>query len=163
MKTCSYPECSAYTEGQTQFCASHNAYIRKEAKRIEKETLKKVKWASNFAQDKSKPKSGGTHRGVAKVSSKRKETLKSYTPLRKQFLEENPVCQAKILSVCEGPSESIHHCSTSELDFLEVSTWKAVCLPCHRYIETMMSAEERRKKGLLVDPVNKKFEDPHKI
>lgn len=113
-------------------------------------------------RDSTKALLKGKPKQIARVSDKKKEKLKPYAILRRNYLKENPICESGLCE-CANLSEEIHHCSMSELDFLEVTTWKAVCKFCHHAIEFYMSAEERRAKGLLVDSVNTKWEEPHKI
>ena len=125
-------------------CASCAGEQRKQDRQAKKNALKKPKQ-------------------IAKFSEKKAEKILPYAVLRRQTLKERPVCEINIKSICEGVAEELHHCSTSELDFLDMDTVKTACRPCHRYTETMMSAEERRRKGLLIDPVNVKFIEPHKI
>lgn len=99
-------------------------------------------------------------KSIAKFSEKKADKLKPYAVLRRNYLKENPVCEM-FLPGCDGESVEIHHKSLSELDYLEVSTWMAVCRNCHAVCETQMSAIERRNRGFLIDPVNKKFNEPH--
>lgn len=146
MKLCKFPDCEAYTMNeQVDYRGTHLHYLRKSDRDFKKAALKVP------------PKR------PSKFSEKKAAKILPYAILRRNYLNENPVCQIRIDGVCIGPSEEIHHCSMSDLDFLEVSTWKASCVVCHRWVESMMSAEERRAKGLLIDPVNKKFNEPHKI
>jgi len=99
---------------------------------------------------------------IAKMSEKKAGKILPYAILRRKFLDENPVCEM-FLPGCDGDSAEVHHKSVSELDYLEVSTWMAVCRNCHSACETQLSAIERRKRGFLIDPVNKRFDEPHKI
>lgn len=144
MTYCKFPFCQKPVESkELGYCASHAFGFRKAERDEAKNAGKKVK-------------------RIAKVSEKKADKLKPYAVLRRNYLKENPVCEM-FLPGCDGDSSEIHHCSMSELDFLEMSTWKAACAPCHRFVETMMSAEERRIRGFLIDPINKKFDEPHKI
>lgn len=66
---------------------------------------------------------------------------KEYSKLRKEFLS-NPVngrCKAKIPGVCNharGLDLSIHHTKGRVGEnLLDTSTWIAVCLPCHDWID----------------------------
>lgn len=87
---------------------------------------------------------------IPKVTAKRKEENKAYTPLRKKYLEDHPDCQVKLLGICTGKAKEIHHLSTSHKDFLNTKTWKSSCCECHRHLETVLSAEVRKEKGLLI-------------
>lgn len=141
---CKFPFCEKPVENkELRLCATHAFGFRKS----QREEIKNE---------------GKKRKSIAKVSEKKADKLKPYAVLRRNYLKENPVCEL-FLPGCEGESSEIHHCSMSELDFLEVSTWKAACSSCHRYCETQLSAEERRRLGLLIDQVNKKFIEPHKI
>ncbi len=87
---------------------------------------------------------------IPKATAKRKEENKAYTPLRKKYLEDHPECQVKLLGICTGKALEIHHVSTSHKDFLNIKTWKSSCKECHRHLETVLSAEVRKEKGLLI-------------
>ena len=127
--TCSTPLCENYCEGATNHCATHNALARKEHRNSLKEKKKYV---------------------IPKVTAKRKEENKAYTPLRKKYLEDHPECQVKLLGICTGKALEIHHVSTSHKDFLNIKTWKSSCKECHRFLETVLSAQDRRNLGLLI-------------
>lgn len=85
---------------------------------------------------------------IPKVTAKRKEENKAYTPLRKKYLEDHPYCEIRLIG-CTGKATQIHHCSTSHKDFLNTKTWKAADDHCHGIVERVLSASERRKLGLL--------------
>ena len=87
---------------------------------------------------------------IPKVTAKRREENKAYTPLRKKYLEDHPDCQVKLLGICTLKALEIHHVSTSHKDFLNIKTWKSSCKECHRHLETVLSAEVRKEKGLLL-------------
>lgn len=87
---------------------------------------------------------------IPKVTAKRREENKAYTPLRKKYLEDHPDCQVKLLGICTLKALEIHHVSTSHKDFLNIKTWKSSCKECHRHLETVLSAEVRKEKGLLI-------------
>lgn len=127
--TCQTPDCDNYVEGTTNHCATHNALARKEHRNSLKEKKKYV---------------------IPKVTAKRKEENKLYSPLRKQYLEDHPECQVKLLGICTGKALEIHHVSTSHKDFLNIKTWKSSCKECHRFLETVLSAQARRNLGLLI-------------
>lgn len=86
---------------------------------------------------------------IPKVSEKRSVDNEKYDGLRKAFLVDNPDCQAKLLE-CEKKSTDVHHAAKRGRNFLEVSTWMAVCRTCHTRIETVLSAPERREQGFLI-------------
>lgn len=127
---CSFLNCPYPVENKdTGLCARHGAEMRK----AERDSLKE--------KAKRKP--------LAKFSEKKADKLKPYAVLRRNYLKENPVCELH-LQECQGLSQEIHHCSTSEKDFLNTKTWKASCVSCHRRCEEKLSATERREKGLLL-------------
>lgn len=95
----------------------------------------------------SKPKKAPYR--IPKVSDKRKEKLNEYTPLRKQYLADHPECEIRLIG-CEGKSVEIHHCSMSDNDFLNISTWKACDDYCHNQVERVLSAKERKELKLLI-------------
>lgn len=125
---CQTPSCDNYTEGNTDYCGSCNHAKRK----AERNALKDKK----------------VYR-LPKATAKRKEENKAYTPLRKKYLEDHPKCEIKLIG-CTGKATQIHHCSTSHKDFLNIKTWKSGCSNCHNTIERVLSADERRKKKLLI-------------
>ncbi len=127
---CTTPDCDNYTEGTTDFCGSCN-HTRRKAERL-------------ALKEKPKPKA------IPKVSAKRKEKLKEYKILRQNYIFAHPKCQIKIMGICTFTSLEIHHCSMSDNDFLNTSTWKASCPECHRHTETILSAADRKEKGLLL-------------
>jgi hypothetical protein len=67
---------------------------------------------------------------VKKVSDKRAKLDKIYSAMRKVYLKQNPLC------VCGARSEQVHH-KLGRLggNYLNTSTWLAVCYPCHSKIE----------------------------
>lgn len=73
---------------------------------------------------------------IAKFSKKRQKDNRTYSALRKQFLELNPNCQG-LLAGCTGQATDVHHsrgrCGNS---YLDTATWVAVCRLCHSQIET---------------------------
>lgn len=119
-------------------CASC-AHAQRKSDRIDKNNALKAKPKSLKPQ----------YKVIKKISEKRKEVLKDYTSLRKQYLIKHPTCQAKLID-CKGFSNQIHHCSTSHLDHNNVFTWLAVCESCHHAIETVMSSKDRRLMGFLI-------------
>jgi hypothetical protein len=81
---------------------------------------------------KPKPK----RKPIKRVSKKRGREERKYSVLRKQFLETNPECQAK-LKMCRGEATDIHHVrGRVGEDFLNTDSWLSVCRPCHLWIES---------------------------
>lgn len=92
-----------------------------------------------------RPKQKKLRKPVRKVSKKRAKENKKYSVLRKQFLEDK-MCEAG-LEGCTGVATEVHHSRGRIGDnFLDTSTWKAVCRTCHCRIEK--NVLEAKEKGL---------------
>ena len=128
MKFCSIPDCDNPVEGRTEMCASHNYEQRKSEKQSKKVTIV---------------------RPANKVSPKRAKELQEYNKLQKEQLKEHPECQIKILGVCIGKATTNHHSAKRGKNYLNKETFLSACLPCHEFLETKLSAAERRDLGLL--------------
>jgi hypothetical protein len=75
---------------------------------------------------------------IKKESDERKKiNRKEYGPNAKQFIVDNPICQAGIKDVCAGKSQCVHHKigKASKEELLDEKYWLAVCFNCHRVIE----------------------------
>lgn len=69
---------------------------------------------------------------LAKMSAKRKKEGRIYTKLRKQFLEDNPICQMRVQ--CEhARSTEVHHKKGRGKFYLDVTSWLASCFYCHKW------------------------------
>jgi len=143
MKFCQHPDCEhtrlVPCEGETEFCATRNAAIRK----AERQASKPVKTPKPLKRT-----------PIKKVSEKRAAELVEYKPLRNKFLQDRPNCEAR-LEVCTGRATDIHHKSVSALDFLNVETWLPVCRSCHIALENL-PAEKRREMAFLVTVTERK-------
>lgn len=126
MTTC--PHCGTTKVERNGYCATFNFEQRKEEKNALK--VKVVK-------------------PIRKVSKKTAKELQDYSVQRRQYLAGHTECQARVSPQCDGDSCEVHHSAKRGANLLNVDTFVAVCRPCHRYIEDVMSAEERREKGLL--------------
>lgn len=82
-------------------------------------------------------------------SEKRAAEDKIYSVVRAEYLAIHSYCEIKLIG-CVGMSTQIHHVTMSALDRTNNDTFKAACWRCHHVLETKLSAEVRRKKGLLV-------------
>jgi len=91
---------------------------------------------ANTSQSKFKPTR--KQKPISPRSSKRKVQDKEYSKLRKEFLEKNPFCQAR-LSKCQTRASQVHHKKGRGKYYLDVSTWLSSCANCHHMIETMPS------------------------
>ncbi len=67
-------------------------------------------------------------------SEKRRIEEKTYSTLRKVFLETRPNCEAK-LEGCTHRSTDVHHKARRGNNYLNVKTFAALCRNCHDYIE----------------------------
>lgn len=85
---------------------------------------------------------------IAKRTQKKVLLDKVYSIKRKQYLEKNEHCQAAISPRCSHIATEIHHKSyrTGE-NYLDDSTWCAVCRDCHSKIHSFPA--EARERGLL--------------
>lgn len=82
-----------------------------------------------------RPKQKKVRKPIRTVSKKRAKENKKYTTLRKQFLEDHPVCEAR-LEGCSGIADQVHHRRGKiSGNFLDASTFLAICFNCHRIIE----------------------------
>lgn len=125
---CLIDQCQNTCENpDTGLCASHAHELRKmerdELKAKEKREKLKRKAIKVFSTAK-KP--------LPKISEKMAAALREYTPKKKKFLEDNPICK-----VCfSSPSIDCHHMAgrnTIEL-LLDETKWLPVCDPCHKFI-----------------------------
>jgi len=124
------PHCGTLKVERNGYCATFNADQRK----AERQAIK----------DASKVK-----KPIKKVSAKHRKELADYTIQRRQYLAGHTECEARVSPQCDGDSCEVHHSAKRGVNLLNIDTFVAVCRPCHVYIETVMSAEDRRDKGLL--------------
>lgn len=71
---------------------------------------------------------------MKKISDKLNRENREYSKKRKIFLEEHPMCQAK-LHQCTLKSTEVHHKKGRGKYLLDEATWLSVCRKCHDYIE----------------------------
>ena len=94
-----------------------------------------------------KPKS------ISPISDKRRVEMDEYSRRRLAFLALHILCQAK-LSCCTGQSTDVHHKEGRVGDnYLNMSTWLAVCRQCHTLIEN--NPEEAKELGFSSSRLNK--------
>lgn len=87
-------------------------------------------------------------KGIKPVSKKRAAVYKDeYLPLRKKFLEDNPVCQR----CWKAPSVDMHHKQGRGEYLLATWTWAALCRICHTWTEE--HPREATDEGLKVSRV----------
>jgi len=68
------------------------------------------------------------------VSKRKAEQNKEYGHLRVIFLENRPICEARLDFICTGPATEVHHKQGRGKHLLDVDTWLAVCPSCHHWI-----------------------------
>lgn len=86
---------------------------------------------------------------INKVSESHKETLKQYSPKRKEFLKKNPYCQLH-LQRCTKEVTCIHHKkgkSNREL-YLDEKYWMASCINCNNEVERIGKIAYEKKLKL---------------
>jgi AMMECR1 domain-containing protein len=93
-----------------------------------------------------KPKS------ISPVSKKRQVEMDEYSKKRLAFLALHVTCQAKLVG-CTGSSSDVHHSKGRIGDnYLNMSTWVALCRSCHSYIE--QHPEEAKELGFSQSRLN---------
>lgn len=109
MKTCTYPECDKLTEGNTDYCGTHNRELRKSS------------------QAKAKVK-----KPVNKVSDKQHTRIAEYVVVRDNYLRLNPWCEmhGKPCRAIE-----VHHAKGKTGDLLtNTKFFMGVCRDAHLWI-----------------------------
>lgn len=88
---------------------------------------------------------------VRPVSKRRRKDGAEYSAKREAFLREQFYCEACMplqQRVLPNRSCDVHHkAGRTGTNYLDESTWAAVCRPCHEYLHAHPS--EARKLGLL--------------
>ena len=77
---------------------------------------------------------------LSPVSKKQQKKLREYSKLRKEYLEEHPLCECG----CGRKSRDIHHKAGRGSNLNRVETWMAVCRPCHDEIHACPSVARKR-------------------
>lgn len=68
---------------------------------------------------------------LRRISKKQQERLRTYYPLRKQYLKDHPTCD-----LCDNAATDIHHTKKPRATYLNaVETWMGLCRICHSRIE----------------------------
>jgi hypothetical protein len=89
---------------------------------------------------------------MRKVSKKLAKEHREYSKLRKEWLTERPMCQAKIHR-CTLKSTDVHHKKGRGVYLLDTNTWLSVCRSCHNWIET--HPEDAKELGFSISKINK--------
>lgn len=131
MPFCQFENCEAYTEGNTNYCGTHNSYLRKLAKEITKP-----------------PK---IHKPIRQVSVKMAKELVIFEAKKAEHLKKHPDCQIKLVGCMnDRRTNTVHHAAKRGKNLNNEETFLTGCLYCHDQVETKLSAGERREKGLLL-------------
>lgn len=89
---------------------------------------------------------------MRKVSKKLAQEQREYSKLRKTWLTDHPMCQAKI-NRCTLRSTDVHHKKGRGKHLLDVNTWLSVCRNCHNWIET--HPEDAKELGFSISKSKK--------
>lgn len=84
---------------------------------------------------------------MKKVSKKLAGLQREYSKLRKEWLADRPMCQAKIHR-CSLKSTDVHHKKGRGVYLLDTNTWLSVCRSCHNWIET--HPEDAKELGFSI-------------
>jgi len=74
---------------------------------------------------------------IKPVSDKRAQEQKSYSVMRRLYLEANPECACGgIIEGCDGQATEVHHARgrVGEL-YLDIRYWKPLTSSCHKFVE----------------------------
>lgn len=123
----------------------------KKTYRIPNKSLKKIaaeaaeKEAGIFAKKKQK--------AIPKFSKKREEENEIYFEQREKFLAAKKKCEAQLPGCTKKATEVHHGIGRVGANFLDETTWVAVCRSCHREIE--LNPEMAKELGLSVSRLAK--------
>jgi hypothetical protein len=87
---------------------------------------------------------------MRKVSKKLEQQQKEYSKLRKTWLTNHPMCQAKIYN-CTLKSTDVHHKKGRGKYLLDTNTWLSVCRSCHTWIE--LNPEDSKDLGFSISKI----------
>ena len=88
-------------------------------------------WSCHSGRPKLKPTSKTP---IKPRSSKRIKLDAEYSKLRIAYMYHNEMCQAHLPN-CTNVATDVHHKSGRGINYLDISTWMAVCRTCHSWIE----------------------------
>lgn len=89
------------------------------------------------------------YKPIRKVSKKMGKELQTYTKKKAAHLAKHPDCQIK-LDVCTGKAVDIHHPKDRRQHLNDSKHFLSACRECHCKLHDVLSAKERREKGLLI-------------
>lgn len=91
-------------------------------------------WSANSV--KTKPKPTVRQKKLSPRSPKRNLQEAEYSVKRKQFLNNNPMCQVHLSNICTQYANQVHHKKGRIGDLLNDDTfWLAICGACHSWVE----------------------------
>lgn len=85
--------------------------------------------------------------GLKRVSSARVLAQKVYGDKRRIFMAEHPQCQAGLKGCTQQATECHHAHGRTGKNYLDASTFRALCAPCHRFVHA--HPNQARTLGLL--------------
>lgn len=137
MRLCQHPDdCLNWTEGNTDYCSTHNRQLRKEHTDKLKEQQKRERLLQQQAlkEKKAREKQKEDPVYIAPRSKGRAKEEREYSKLVKEWklLPENQICK-----VCNSaPTEDCHH-QKGRIGplLLDQRYWLPVCRSCHNYIQ----------------------------
>lgn len=114
---------------------------------IPKQSKKRLK---EISEGSYKPKQ---QKPIKPRSDKRAKQYKLYGPIQKQFLIDNPICQAKIK--CHGaPATEVHHgAGKTEWLLIDIQYFVAICRDCHNW--ELANSKAAKDAGISVLRSNK--------
>lgn len=92
-------------------------------------------------------------KAIPKFSKKREEENETYFGQREKFLETKKNCEARLPGCTKKATEVHHGAGRVGENFLDETTWLAVCRMCHRYLE--LNPIFAKENGLSVSRLSK--------
>lgn len=88
---------------------------------------------------------------IRKVSKKMAKDLRKYGLKKAAHLAKHPDCQVRLVG-CQNnlKTNTVHHAAKRGKNLNNEETFLTACEYCHDQIEFVLSAKERREKGLLI-------------
>jgi len=80
---------------------------------------------------------------LSPVSKKQQKRLRDYSAVRKDYLDEHPVCEACL----QRPAEEIHHKEGRGSKTADPTTFMSICRRCHNWIHA--NPNRAREEGWL--------------